>query len=181
VPLLLLVLAIPVILIALTPLLLMQRYRAGTARRQARRWLATLMLIATALSTVIFLFVAAITTIWVPDAFLAAIAGLCVGGVLGGLGLALTRWELTPRTMHYTPNRWLVLAITLMVSVRVLYGLWRSWVMARAGVEGTSLVMAFGIPESLAVGAAVVGYYLAYSAGLRWRIRNWEQRALRVI
>jgi hypothetical protein len=95
--------------------------------------------------------------------------------------LALTRWEPTVRTLHYTPNRWLVLGITLMVSARILYGLWRSWMVARSSVDGTSLVLAFGVPESLAAGATAIGYYFAHSAGLRWRIRKWEKRALRAM
>ena len=51
--------------------------------------------------------------------------------------------------------------------------------MARAGFSGTELVTAFGVPESLAAGAMVIGYYLAYNAGLRYRIQRWENRALR--
>ncbi|MDP2320281.1 MAG: DUF1453 domain-containing protein [Acidobacteriota bacterium] len=180
-PLPFLLLALPVVLLALTPFLLVLRYRAGTARRLARRWVATVSLAASAISVSLFLFGAAVTTIWVPQAFSAAAAGLLAGCALGLLGLALTRWELTARTLHYTPNRWLVVAITLMVSARVLYGLWRSWLVARSGADDTSLVMAFGVPESLAVGATVLGYYLAYSAGLGWQIRRWERRALRVL
>ncbi len=180
-PLLFLLLALPVVLIALTPFLMVLRYRAGTARRLARRWVATVSLVATAISVALFLCGAAVTTIWVSHAFSAAAAGLFVGCGLGLLGLALTRWESTVRTLHYTPNRWLVVAITLMVSARVLYGLWRSWLVARSGVDDTSLVMAFGVPESLAVGATVLGYYLAYSVGLGWQIRRWEKRALRVL
>lgn len=180
-PLFFLLLALPVVLIALTPFLLVLRYRAGTARRLARRWVATVGLVATAISVALFLCGAIVTTFWVPYAFSASAAGLLVGCGLGLLGLALTRWESTPRTLHYTPNRWLVVAVTLMVSARVLYGLWRSWLVARSGVDDTSLVMAFGVPESLAVGATVLGYYLAYSAGLSWQIRRWERRALRVL
>ena len=163
------------------PLLLVQRYRVGTARRLARRWLATISLVATAISAALFLVAAAFATIWTPNALPAAAAGLVAGCLLGVVGLGLTRWEPTPRTLHYTPNRWLVLAITLMVSARLLYGVWRAWVVARSSVDDPSLILAFGVPESLAVGATVLGYYLAYSAGLRWRIRKWEKRSLRVM
>ena len=180
-PLVLLLLAVPFVLIALMPLILVQRYRAGTARRPARRWLATVSLVATGISAVLSLLAAAVTTIWVPNTFGAVTAGLGVGCVLGLLGLGLTRWEPTPRTLHYTPNRWLVLTITLMVSARLLYGFWRSLTVARAAVDDAALVTAFGVPESLAVAAVVLGYYLAYTAGLRWQIRRWEQRTLRVL
>src|ERR1044071_1223579 len=97
------------------------------------------------------------------------------------LGLLLTRWETTPATLHYTPNRWLVLVVTFVVSARVLYGLWRSWMGARAGVSGTPVMMAFGSPESLAAGGIVSGYYIAYALGVRRRILTWQNRVLRAM
>ncbi|MET0554680.1 MAG: DUF1453 domain-containing protein [Vicinamibacteria bacterium] len=172
---------LPFVLLVLMPLTLFQRYRMGSARRKARSWMVTLSLVLMALSTVGFLAGSAVTTIWVPHAFAGAAAGVTLGTILGLLGLRLTRWEPTPATLHYTPNRWLVLLVTLMVAARVLYGLWRTWQAARAGIDGTELVLAFGIPQSLAVGGTVIGYYIAYSAGVRGRIREWQKRALRVM
>ena len=178
-PLLLLLLALPLIFIVLTPLMLIQRYRVGSSRRQARPWMASFGLIMMIVSTIFFLVGSAITAFWVQDAFAGAAAGVGIGVVLGIVGLLLTRWEASPRALHYTPNRWLVLFVTLIVSARVLYGLYRSALVAQAGVTGTSVVLAFGIPESLAAGGAVIGHYLAYHAGLRWRIRRWQRRPLR--
>lgn len=181
VPALILLLVLPLIVIALMPLILIQRYRLGSARRLARPWVATVNIALTTLSAILFLVVAAVTAIWVPHAFSGAAAGIVAGLALGVLGLLLTRWEPMPATFHYTPNRWLVLVVTLMVSARVLYGLWRSWKVAEAGVYGTDMVLAFGIPETLAVGGAVIGHYVAYALGVRWRIRRWQRRALRVM
>jgi hypothetical protein len=181
VPLLLLVLVLPLLVIALMPLILLQRYRMGSARRLARPWVATLNVALTALSVVVFLAVAAATTIWVPHALRGAAAGVLAGLALGVVGLLLTRWEPTPATLHFTPNRWLVLLVTVMVSARILYGFWRSLEAARAGIYGTEMVLAFGIPESLGVGGAVIGYYLAYAIGARRRIGQWQRRALRVM
>ena len=178
-PLLILLLLLPVILLALTPVMLIQRYRVGTARRLARPWMATFAMVMMCLSTVFFLVGSAVTTIWVRGAFTGAAAGVAIGSLLGVVGLVLTRWEPTPHTLHYTPNRWPVLLVTFIVSARLLYGLYRSILVAQAGVEGTSVITAFGIPESLAAGGIVVGYYLAYSAGLRWRIKKWQRRPLR--
>ena len=178
-PLLILLLLLPVILLALTPVLLIQRYRVGTERRLARPWVATFAVVMMCLSTAFFLIGSAVTTIWVRDAFSGAAAGVAIGSLLGVVGLVLTRWEPTPHTLHYTPNRWPVLLVTFIVSARLLYGLYRSILVAQAGVEGTSVITAFGIPESLAAGGIVVGYYLAYSAGLRWRIKKWQRRPLR--
>ena len=176
-----LLLLVPLALIALTPLLLVQRYRTGSARRLARPWLATVNLASMLLSAGFFLFGAAITNIWIADAFAAAAAGLAVGAVLGVIGLWLTRWDDTPRSLHYTPNRWLVLAITLIVAARVLYGFWRGWESWHATRDQESLLAALGIASSLAAGGTVLGYYLAYALGLRRRIRRWQKRPLRVM
>jgi len=181
VPLLLLVLLLPLVVIALMPLILIQRYRVGTARRQARPWMVTMNVALMAFSAICFLAGAAVTAIWVPNAFTGAAAGVALGAGLGLAGLALTRWEPTAATLHYTPNRWLVLIVTFVVSARVAYGFWRSWTVAQSGVSGTPIVMAFGIPESLAAGGMVIGYYFAYAVGVRRRIRKWQNRALRVI
>ena len=178
-PLLILVVLLPLLLIALMPLILIQRYRVGTSRRQARPWMATLNVALMAFSAFCFLAGAGVTAVWLPNAFTGAAAGLALGVVLGVVGLMLTRWEPTAASLHYTPNRWLVLVVTFLVSGRVLYGLWRSWMVARAGVYGTPMVQAFGIPESLAAGGTVIGYYVAYGLGLRRRIFKWQKGALR--
>lgn len=172
IPLLLAVLLLVVALILAMPLLLVLRYRAGTVRRLGRRWVATLNLVIIVLSTGLFLYVAAITNFWVPDAFKFSFFGLIGGSLLGLLGLAMTNWEETPRSLHYTPNRWLILIITLAVSARLLYGVWRIWHAWRASGPDTSWLQAAGVAGSLAIGAIVLGYYVIYSAGLRWRLRR---------
>jgi hypothetical protein len=88
------------------------------------------------------------------------------------LGLALTRWEPTPQALYFTPNRGLVLLITLAVTARLLYGLWRIWDAWRAAGANDSWLAAAGIAGSMAVGAVVIGYYFTYSAGVRWRLRT---------
>ena len=178
-PLLILVVLLPLVLIALMPLILIQRYRVGTARRVARPWMATLNVALMVFSVFCFLAGAVVTAVWVPNAFTGAAAGVTLGAGLGLVGLMLTRWEPTAAALHYTPNRWLVLVVTFLVSARVLYGLWRSWTVADAGVDGAPMVLAFGIPESLAAGGTVIGYYLAYGLGVRRRILTWQTGALR--
>jgi hypothetical protein len=172
-------LLLPLAMIALMPLMLIQRYRAGTARRLARPWVATLNALAMIFSSLFFLFASAVTTAWVPNAFTSALAGIGAGGVLGVVGLWASRWESTPRALHYTPNRWLVLGITLVVTARVLYGFWRGWMAFQSAAEETSFIAAAGVGGSLAAGASVLGYYLVYSIGLLLRIGKWQKRALR--
>lgn len=159
-------------LIALIPLSLVQRYRVGTTRRLARGWVTTINLVAIALSAGLLLAGAAITSAWVPKAFTYALLGLAGGCLLGLLGLSLSRWESTPRSLHYTPNRWLVLAITLVVTSRLIYGFWRGWQTWRAGLDDASWLAASGAAGSLAAAAVVLGYYLAYWAGVRRRLKQ---------
>jgi hypothetical protein len=173
VPLVVVLLVLPLVVlaaIALAPIALVQRYRLGTARRPARGWLVAINVLGIALSAGLFLAAAAVTSTWVPHALAWTSAGLAGGCLLGLVGLALTRWEPTPRALYYTPNRWLVLAITLVVAVRVLYGFWRSWHAWRAGFEYASWTVASGLAGSMAAGAVVLGYYLVYWIGVRRRL-----------
>jgi hypothetical protein len=166
-----LVLLLVVALVLATPFLLYLRYRTGTMRRRGREWVANVNLASLGLSAALLVWVAALTTFWVPHAFSYSLAGLLAGSLLGFLGLALTRWEMTPRGLHYTPNRWLVLLVTLAVITRLLYGVWRLWHAWRAAPFDGSWLASAGVAGSMAVGAVVVGYYLAYFAGVRWKLR----------
>ncbi|MDP9098419.1 MAG: hypothetical protein M3N48_05420 [Verrucomicrobiota bacterium] len=160
------------VLILSTPLLLVARYRIGTARRPARRWVASLNLFSLLTSALLFLWAAAITNFWVPNTFRYSLIGFVAGVLLGLFGLWLTRWEPTYRALYYTPNRWLVLLLTLAVGARLLYGLWRIWHAWRVTGPDASWLASAGVPGSMAVGAVVVGYYLVYFTGVRWRLRT---------
>jgi hypothetical protein len=175
-----LLLVLPIALALMMPFILLQRYRIGTTRRVARPWLATLNVFLMLLSAVFFLLTAAIANVWIPAAFSSSLSGMAIGMMLGVLGVWVSRWEPTASALHYTPNRWLVLIITLAVTLRVLYGFWRAWMTVRAAPD-ESFVAAFGVAQSLGVAAMVIGYYLAYGVGLRLRIRRWERRRLRTL
>ena len=156
--------------IVLMPLSLVQRYRVGTARRLGRRWFATLNIFGILFSIVLLVIGGAITSYWVQSALTYTLAGLVAGALLGLLGLAITRWEPGPRGLYYTPNRWLVLAITLTVTARVLYGFWRSIQAWRSGLSGGSWFVESGVAGSLAAGAVILGYYFVYWLGVRRKI-----------
>jgi hypothetical protein len=157
------------------PLSLFLRYRAGTARRPARRWVAAINLAVVGISASLLLMVAAITSYWIPVALRYTLLGLVGGCGLGLLGLWLSRWEVTPRSLHYTPSRALVLAITLVVTARILYGFWRSWHAWHSAPGDASWLAASGAAGSLAAGALVLGYYLTYWAGV-WRRLSRHRR-----
>ncbi len=172
----LLVLIVPILFIlaavALIPIAIVQRYRVGTSRQRARGWLAAINLAGLAISSILFLASAAFTSIWVRGAFTYTAAGLAIGCVLGLIGLLLTRWEPAAGGLYYTPNRWLVLGITVVVTARVLYGFWRAWASWRAGLADGTWFVAAGVAGSMAAGAVVLGYYLVYWVGVRRRLNR---------
>jgi hypothetical protein len=164
---LIVVLMAPLLAAALIPVSLVLRYRAGTARRQARGWVATINIVAAAVSAALLLLFAMVTSVWVPGALAGALAGFITGGVLGVIGLLISRWERTPLGLYYTPSRWLILGITLLVFARLAWGIWRGWHAWWAAAGDTSWLATAGIPGSLAAAGIFLGYYLAYWSGIR--------------
>src|SRR6266581_7263379 len=129
--------AVPIILFALLLFVLLAlagvillslalRYRAGTARRQGRRWVASLNVWMTSFSAVFFLSFTLLLSFWVGSAFRFALIGLGFGAILALLGLAMTRWESRSEGLFYTPNRWLAVVVTLAIAARFIYGWWRA-------------------------------------------------------
>ena len=165
------VLLLPLAFVLLLPFSVLQRYRAGTARRVGRPWVAKINFLVIGFSAMLFIFAAAITNIWVPHALLYSAMGLIGGSVLGLLGLKLTRWEPTAGALHYTPNRPLVLLITVAVTARIIYGFWRAW-QAWENAGNGSWLAASGAAGSLAMGAVVLGYYFTYWVGVGRRVRR---------
>src|SRR4029450_4992356 len=142
------------------------RYRAGTARRQARRWVASLNVCATSFSAVFFLSFPFLLSFWVGSAFRFALIGMAFGAILGLLGLAMTRWESQPGGLFYTPSRWLALLVTLAIAARFVYGWWRTTHSgSNASGEQHWVMTASGTELSLAVAAGLLAYYLVYSIG----------------
>lgn len=152
------------------------RYRAGTARRQARCWVASLNLWMTGLSAVFFLFFMSLLSFWIASALRYAFMGMVVGASLGLLGLALTRWEDRTEGLFYTPNRWLAVVIVFAIAARVVYGCWRA-THSGGNVPGDQrwFVTASGAQLSLAIGAGLIGYYLVYTTGVRVRLTSYER------
>ncbi|HEX8313081.1 MAG TPA: hypothetical protein VF614_17280 [Chthoniobacteraceae bacterium] len=180
-PLLLLPIAILVsifVAVLIAPWTILQRYRAGTARRLARGWVALINAVGLSVSAGIFLITAGISSVWLPRALAYSAWGLAGGCAIGLLGLGLTRWEATPRTLHYTPNRWLVLIITVTVAVRLCWGVARAWNAWQMSDPNGSWLAESGLHGSMGAGAVVLGYYFAFWAGLWLRVRRHRRSAV---
>jgi hypothetical protein len=179
----LLLAGVVVLWLVLLPFGLWARYRNGGARRRAVPWAIRLNVALLALSLPLFLLSAWITQHWIGDALRDAALGLLAGVLVGGLGLALTRFEPDAGGFHYTPSRVVVLALTVVVALRILAGMWLS---ARgmgdlAGVTHPAAPgAAIGVPATamawlrgggwFGVGGLLLGYHAAYAWGLRARL-----------
>lgn len=161
-----------IFIVVMVPLSIALRFRAGSTRRRAWGWMVSLNFGAACISAAVLLVTAAITNAWIPNTFLYAVIGMACGFALGLLGLASSRWETTPRGVHYTPNRWLILLITMVVTARILYGFWRAWNALQTTPAGESWIVHSGAAGSIGAGAAVLGYYVLYWAGVRRRVRK---------
>jgi hypothetical protein len=168
------------VLLALAGVVLLSlavRYRAGTARRQARRWVASLNVWVTSFSVLFFLSFTLLLSFWVGSAFRFALIGMAFGGILGLVGLAMTRWESQPEGLFYTPSRWLALLVTLTIAARFVYGWWRAtYSGSPSSGDQHWLIAASGTQLSVAVAAGLIAYYLVYSIGVRLRVTRHEQR-----
>ena len=115
------------------------RYRAGTARRQGRRWVTTMNVWVTSFSAAFFLCFTFLISFWLGPTLRFALAGMAIGGVLGLLGLIVTRWESHPEGFFYTPSRWLALLVMLAIAARLIYGWWHT--MHRSAAQRSTLAL----------------------------------------
>jgi hypothetical protein len=105
-----------------------------------------------------------------PLGALALVAGGAVGVALGQWGLHLTRFEVTPLGLFYTPNAPLGIALSLLLVVRIAYRLVRVYL--ASGAFGDAQTTFGRSPLTLLIFGMLAGYYVAYAIGLlRWRAR----------
>jgi hypothetical protein len=149
------------------PLAVWQRYRCGRARRRVRGWALRLNAWSVLVSTALFLGGAWIAQLWIERALAQAAAGVLGGIAAGAIGAQLARVERDGGGLFHTPNRWLVLALTLVVAARIGYGLWHLPLWYGDATHAAWLARQGGL---LAVGGLLLGHYLGYAWALRWRL-----------
>lgn len=154
----------------LLPFALVQRYRHGRARRRAQGWVVRANAVLLAGSALSLLIGAWIGGHWIDHAVRDATIGMLAGIALGIAGVWSTRFEATPQGLYYTPNRWLVLGLTSLLALRILVGLWLAWQSMRDAPAAQGWRAWFDHGGLLAVAAVLLGYYLAYTWGLRRRL-----------
>ena len=166
----LLFLALVALWAVMLPFSLWMRYRTGRARRRAQGWVirgnAWLLLV----SLAVFALFTAISAIWLPHALRDAGIGVLAGLLLGLASLRLTRFEPDSEGFFYTPNRWLVLGLTIAIAARLVAGVWMGWQRVFGDAQAAPADAWLQAGSLVGVAALLLAYYVAYTWGLRARV-----------
>jgi hypothetical protein len=123
--------------------------------------------------TVSFFPVLAALLAWVsiahPTSLLALGAGLTIGVGLGIYGFRVTRFEVTPAGLFYTPSAHVGIALSLLLAGRILYRLIQVYAVSGGAAPPNADAYAT-TPLTLLIFGTLAGYYVTYAIGLlRWR------------
>jgi len=105
------------------------------------------------------------------DLQLAMALGALPGVALAFLGVKLTQFESTPQGRFYIPNPYLGMAVSALLIARVVYRIVQIGPMMQSP-QTMSSPAAMYTPLTMALFGLVIGYYVAYCAGLLWRARD---------
>jgi hypothetical protein len=140
------------------------RVRRLVGRQRLRPWRAWLTLIFFPL-LVLALLMGVFSR---PDRALVELLGVAIGVGLAVYGIRLTRFEVLPEGLYYTPSAHIGIALSLLFMGRVAYRL----VQAYSATSGLTAFPADFVrsPATLLIVGVLAGYYAAYAFGLlRWQ------------
>lgn len=153
----------------LTPLLIWRfyrRFRRNVGRQLFKPRRSVLVVVA----MVVLIGLIGATAAPHREVFASFVGGCGLGALVGLVGLRLTAFERIGPALHYTPNAFLGVGITLLLVGRFVYRFTALYGGAMHG--GIDPVSVDQSPLTRLLFGLTLGYYLAYSAGLLWRGRT---------
>lgn len=162
-----LLVALFVLALLMWPVTLWRRARRGHLRRRIAPWAVAVRTGLLVVGTAAFALFAA--TGWTGAAPRDALLGLAAGVAVGALAGALGRLEREGRATWLTPRAGFAIAIALVVAGRVA---WLGWDIAMGG--GWAEARRHAAP----LGGLLLGYALAQSSVLSWRLRRLARARL---
>jgi hypothetical protein len=92
--------------------------------------------------------------------------GMLAGMVLGLVALKLTRFEIDGNNDCYYPNLWIGMGLAVLFIGRLLYRIMLIWPVLSQQPGGSDYAQLQSSPLTLAILGLLLGYYIAYYAGL---------------
>ena len=164
---------IPALLVPLIGYRVYRRFRTSFGRQpvQTKRMILRVVILSAIATAFLLLALHQITVIG------AGVAGLALGGMLGAVGLRLTRFELGSEGNFYTPNPYIGGTLSAILVARLIY----RFLVVMPAMEMTAQHAAAGggnpyagfqqSPLTLAILMLTIGYYLTSSAGILLKVR----------
>ena len=112
----------------------------------------------------------------------AVLGGGALGAALAWFGIRLTRFEVTPSGIFYTPSGYIGIVLSALLLSRLAYRfvvLYPTFQAARAET-GNPFAMYQSSPLTVALLGVVIGYYMAYCIGLVIRGTELRESAPRI-
>lgn len=166
-----------VILVPLVALIVWRRIRRQFGRQPIRRKRMTARIAILAV-VVLLLALAGLRDLHLAEGLMAGLSG---GGLVGLVGLRLTRFEADPEKGDcYVPNTWIGALLTALLLGRLAYrfAVVLPQMQAAASPAGGPPQGYVSSPLTMLVVGLLIGYYLAYSTGLLIHHRRFQASRL---
>lgn len=153
--------------LVLVPLVIWRVY-ARVRRMIGRQKMKPLRALVTVTLFPILILMLAALAIANPVRLAVLVVGVAAGVLLARVGLARTRFEVTPEGHFYTPNAHIGIAVSTFFLLRIAY---RFFEVTHLDPAAARDPVAFAAsPLTLGVFGVLAGYYVGYAVGLlRWR------------
>jgi hypothetical protein len=146
-----------------------RRVRRNIGRQPLRPTRIIISLVILSLVTILVL----VGALAFPKLLLGIAVGIVLGGVLGFVGLRLTKFETTDQGHFFVPNMYIGLALSLLLVGRLLYRLPMIHNAMTASTPGQPQL--FQSPLTCFILGLTVGYYLVYRIGLFVHLHDKKQ------
>jgi hypothetical protein len=163
---------VPALLVPLIGYRIYRRFRTSFGRQpvQTKRMITRIVILSVIATLLIALSLGQLMTLG------AAALGLALGGIIGVIGLRLTKFELGPTGNFYTPHAYIGGAVSALLIARIVYRFLVVFPTMQTAAQHTMpnanpYAQFQSSPLTLTILMLTAGYYIAYYAGILLKVR----------